>query len=359
MFRSMTPSRRGMTLPELLIVVAIIGLLAATVLPAIGTTTEARRGREAARLVSGYCARAQSAAIGKREWQGLMIQPPNSVTSGALTLRLAAVPPPYIGAILDARLAVQSTSTGTNTALPASACPTINAVPSTGPLELADIADASINVQENDLIQFDGEGPMYEIVSRSPARITFRLRDGSGADNAGFTTANSPWPSATPATHTFEIFRQPVPSGSPFEMPNNRVIDLSWSGFGPSNDTLPHSSKGYPFTANYTVLAEPAQPVPTTTILFDATGRMRMITKGAARITPQHPVYLLVGRPDRVGNAFAPTLSNSDDSIGANWQYSDSWWIAIDPLTGSVRSAACRPNAAFVTESQEFVRRQL
>lgn len=168
-----------MTLIELMVVVAIVGLLAVTVLPAIGTTTEARRGREAARLVSGYCARAQGAAIGKPEWQGLMIQPPNDAAFGAFTLRLAAVPPPYIGAIFDARLAVQSTSTGTNTALPASACPTINSSPSTSPLELADIADALINVQVNDWIQFEGEGPMYEIVSRSPAGIAFRLRDGS------------------------------------------------------------------------------------------------------------------------------------------------------------------------------------
>jgi prepilin-type N-terminal cleavage/methylation domain-containing protein len=74
------PTRRGMTLSELLIVVAIIGLLAVTVLPALGTTTEARRSREAARLVSGYCARAQGAAIGQADWTGLMITPSGSTS---------------------------------------------------------------------------------------------------------------------------------------------------------------------------------------------------------------------------------------------------------------------------------------
>lgn len=345
------PIRRGMTLSELLIVVAIIGLLAVTVLPALGTTTDSRRTREAARLVSGYCARAQGAAIGQADLTGLMITPSGS-TSLASEMRLARVPPPYTGAVFNAKLAVQSGTfpfnSGTCVALPESACPTLNATPASSPLEIEDIATNLVNVQPQDTIRFDGEGAVYEIVARSPGGITFRNRDSAASANAGFATTNQPWPAATPATHTFEIFRKPVPKGQPFDIPNKRVIDLGWSGYGPSNDVS---------AANYTsLLSTPGQTV---SVLFDATGRMRLIMRGTARVTPQHPVYLLVGRPDRVGNAPVSSLSSNDDSIGANWQYPDSWWIAIDPLTGSVRSAECRPNAATVTESQEFIRNQL
>jgi type II secretory pathway pseudopilin PulG len=340
-----------MTLPELLIVVAIIGLLAVTVLPALSTTTEARRGREAARLVSGYCARAQGAAIGQSDWTGLMIMS-GSTARSAFELRMARVPPPYTGAILNARLAVQSGTfpfnSGTCVAFPESACPTLNSTPSASPLELDDIASVPVNVQPQDTIRFDGEGPIYEIVSRGAGGITFRNRDGGAALNAGFSTTNQPWPAATPATHTFEIFRKPVPKGQPFEIPNKRVIDLGWSGYGPANDLT---------AVNYTPLLN--VPGQTVSLLFDAIGRMRLIMRGTARVTPQHPVYLLVGRPDRVGNTPSTSLSANDDSLGANWQYASSWWIAIEPLTGNVRSAECRPNATTVTESQEFIRGQL
>ena len=341
-----------MTLPELLIVVAIIGLLAVTVLPALGTTTESRRTREAARVISGYCARAQGSAIGKAQWNGLLLQTTNTTSTVVSQLRLAAVPPPYTGAVLNARLAVQAgtnpVNSGTCVALPESACPTINSSPTASPAELSDIASDSVNVRPHDLIRFAGEGATYDIVSASSTAITLRNRDGgSGAAIAGFSTTNQPWPAATPAVHTFEIFRQPIATGQPVEIPNNRVIDMAWSGYGPSNDDT---------ATNYSRFNAAGQQV---AILFDATGRMRLVMRGTSRITPLHPVYFLVGRPDRVGNDVASSLSTTDDSLGTNWQYADSWWIAIEPLTGAVRSAECKPHGSTVTESQLFIRNQL
>lgn len=338
-----------MTLPELLIVVAIIGLLAITVLPSLATTSEFRRGREAARVVSGYCARVQSQAIGNRDWSGFSLTAINSTSFGVDTIRAVTIPPPYTGAILNARLAVQSSTSQTGIAIfatPESACPIINGTNVAAfPLEISDIDTPAANVNVGDLIRFDGEGLLYEVVSRSIARIDFQLRGNTAHNPAGFTTGNQPWPSASPAAHTFEIFRRPVPSGQLFDLPNNRAIDLFWSGYGPAND---------PAAQAYTSFNAPGQTV---SIVFDGTGRLRLIMRDATRYVARDPVYLLIGRPDRVGKDFAQ-LSPDDDTVGANWQYADSWWIVIDPAAGTIRSAECRPGVSTVTASQEFVRRQ-
>lgn len=331
-----------MTLTELLVVVAIIGLLAVTVLPSLATTTESRRTREAARVVSGIFARAHSAAIGKRDWAGMLIASETNST-GALNIRLVSVPPPYTGAILNAKLAVQ---TGTNTtgavnaALAASACPVASGASATStPLELSDFSTSGVNA--GDLLQFDGMAPAYEVVTITTGSIQFRIRQ-SGSSNAGFSTTSQPWPASTPATYTFEIFRKPLPGGQTFPVPNGRAIDMGWSGY---DEPLGYQR----FNTNGEQVS----------VLFDTTGRMRLIMRGTARVTPLNPVYFLVGRPDRIGNGYAASLSPADDSLGANWQYPDSWWIAIDPLTGTVRSAECRPNATSVSESQRFIRNQL
>jgi hypothetical protein len=53
------------------------------------------------------------------------------------------------------------------------------------------------------------------------------------------------------------------------------------------------------------------------------------------------------------------TLSPTDDSLGANWQYPDSFWIGIDILSGVCKTAECRPNATGVIDSQLFIRQAL
>jgi hypothetical protein len=72
------------------------------------------------------------------------------------------------------------------------------------------------------------------------------------------------------------------------------------------------------------------------------------------RLTVTGPVFLLLGRADRAGQASA-AANPADDSVGANWQYSDSVWIAIDPFTGAVRSAECKPNAAGANDTEKML----
>ena len=325
-----------MTLVELLVVVTILLILAVTVLPSIAGSAESRRSRETARSVSSFIARAQSRSIGRQQWAGFMFLA-TGAGLGAVDLLTVDVPEAYRG---DSATASVSIACGGNTG-------TASAVTAG---DLSSIG--TVNTGTNDLIRFDSRGPTFEITSGSSLPIVFRPRGntsgttsgGTGGEDIGQSTLNTPWPSPSPATHTFEIFRQPVPAGPPFTLPEGRVIDITWSGYGPNNATYRNFSSGS-----------------TVGVLFDGTGRMRQLIVNSIRQTAIGPVFLLVGRADRAGQSDQSPLA--DDSKGANWQYADSTWIAIDPFTGVVKSAECTPLATSptptVVDSQAWIRQAL
>lgn len=316
--------RRGMTLVELLVVVAILGLVAVTVLPAISSTTDARRSREAARSVSGYVSKAQSRAIGRPEWAGLWLSPPASSVSAnfAVDLYLADVTPLFRGDTLSAN--VRGSASGALFILTSGSLQSLTPTVSIG-----------------DLVRFDGQPPWYEYVNPT----TIRLRD-SGGDNVNQTPLNTPWP-ASAVPHTFEVLRRPIRSGATSTIADGTCVDLHWSGCGGSTAT-----SYIPFGASPGPIA----------ILFDGTGRLRQLFYRGARQPVAGPVYLLIGRTDRAGNS-AGVLNNADDSIGANWQYPDSYWIAIDPMTGVAKTAECTRQAGLSTDdvfaSQSFIRSEI
>jgi prepilin-type N-terminal cleavage/methylation domain-containing protein len=336
MFKPHSTRRAGMTLVELLVVVAIIGLLAVTVLPNVATTTENRRSREAARVTSTFFAKAQSRAIGRPEWAGVTIVPTNANVLYSIDLFQANVPQVYRGESYAAAATISSSDTGFARSLTFSPDVTIPAVR---------------NVQSGDLIRFDGRGPWYELSGTGAGtKVQFRGSTGiqSAAEMVAQTERNTPWPT-TGAPHPFEILRQPVRNGSAFTIPDGRCVDLAWSGFGNSS---------------FTRFVNPGTPVtvPTVTLLFDATGRVRQIftqnAAGANRVTVTGPVYFLVGRVDRANNdpTLASTYDGNDDTKGFNWQYGDSYWIVIDPASGIVKTAECLPKQTDVIASQQFAR---
>lgn len=318
--------RSGMSLTELLVVIAILGLLAITVVPAFGTSAELRRTRGASRAVSSVMAKAQARSIGRPTWSGFRILPMSS-GSGADRVVVVDSHPPYRGDTATAAVTVAAGATGTGTATPVVA---------------GDFAWlSSLAITANDVIRFDGRGPAFRITSANALPILFALRGPSGGEDVGQSQLNTPWPSAGP--HTVEIFRQPMPAGTPFVIPENRVIDLRWSRYG----------AGGSFNADDTV-----------TVLFDSSGRMRQIsavavTGSQTTITASMPLFLLVGRADRAGRNEQLPLDPNDDTLGANWQYADSWWLAIDPGAGIVKAAECNATADTLIDSQRFIRQTL
>lgn len=358
---------RGMTLIELLVVVAIIGVLAVTVLPNIANTAESRRTREAARIVSSFISKAQSRAVGGREWSGFMLAATNTTSSfAAIDVFLADVPPVYRGDTVPALLTITGSTSDTRTVSG-----------SNGQLALSGTWSEGAGVKPNDLIRFDGRGPYYQIDSRTtggPAvtgtsfRFAPRGFDAVADEDAGFQLRNTPWPPAD-VPMAFEVWRQPAPAGSPLSLGDGRAVDLYWSGVGPPTlavGSLTFTGSSYrPFAI--TNAATTATAGASTSVLFDGTGRLRQVVCQSGTTTRRMPVtgpvYLLIGRVDRVAQGF--NASPSDDSVGANWQYRDSFWVAIDPATGVVKTAECAPSPLGTTdlekcvESQSWIRQAL
>lgn len=326
--------RSGMTLPELLVVVAIIGLLAVTVLPAFSTTNEARRSRTASNALSSFVAKAQARSVGRSTWAGFQVIPINASSAVADQLAVVDCPEPYRGDTSSAAVTVAFAGTS-GTATPTSA---------------ADFATFStFTITAADVIRFDGKNPGYQLTSGTAIPFCFSLRDTLATEDVGQSSAVTAWPSST-GSHTVEIFRQPIPAGTPFVLPEGRVIDLSHSGYGMAFQTFA-TSPSY---------------VTGIVVLFDASGRPRQfristsngVANTTAVLTANAPLFFLVGRPDRAGNA-QTSLDPNDDSVGANWQYPESWWIGLDPASGVVKASQCPANAISVTDSQKLIRAEM
>jgi prepilin-type N-terminal cleavage/methylation domain-containing protein len=320
MLPSVSHHRRGMSLIELLVVVSIIGLLAATVIPSLASSSESRRTREAARTISSFISRAQSRAIGRREWSGFSIFPASASSSAGVDIAFAETPPVYRGPTAGSMVDVVVSGLGG----------TLNYYPESTAKILA-----QAGVIAGDLICFNGTGSWYELTAGGAGIKRRPFKD------SGQTDRNTPWPAAG-VSHTYEIALQPRTTGSPVPVPNARVIDLSCSGYVVSG-------------VGWVPFAGPGDKV---TILFDGAGQLRSINDGSS-VTVTGPVMLLVGRADRAGQPRVLPLDPKNDSLGANWQYPDSAWIGINPMTGAVRTAGCVPNAATVDDSQAWIRQSL
>lgn len=341
MFSHFSLGRRGMTLVELMVVVAIIGILSIVVLPLLASSSESRKTREAARSLTSYVARSQTRALGRTEWAGFWMVPVEG-TNYALDLFAADVPEVFQGDTIPATVIGSATSY----VVSSSTIPVFVLISVSG-----SIGGATVTGSVGDLVRFDATGPWYSLLTSSGTLLG--LRSGSNAlcptnENANQTELNTPWPAAN-VPHTYELMRLPNRSGSPLTFADGRCVDMAWSGYGPPSD----------YTNNLlsaTTVFGSGNPV---AVLFDGTGRLRQLVGNGKRITPTSAVFLLVGRSDRVGNSVASPLDPNDDSAGTNWQYADSYWIGIDPLTGVTKVAECTKGAADVVASQANIRSEL
>lgn len=335
--------RRGMTLVELLVVVAILGLLAVTVLPAFSNGSDARAARQAVAVVTSQLSKAQAAAIGKPTPAGIWIQPPGT-GAAAIEMALARQPPHYQGDTFSATVSGSMVNSGEFALTFSASNVTLLSGSTTPPF-----------VSTGDLIQLGGSGPSFELLCPAPLSSgtgwSARLRTASGQ-----TPHNTVLP-ANGAAFTFAIQRKPLRIGGAVTIGSGMAIDLAWSGIGLSRfGQMPLAGDaGLSSLSGYTL----GQAL---VLSFNAAGGVNELqtlnvppmAAAETRLAVREPLFFLVGRADRCGLPYnsAPT----EEMPGANWQYPDSFWISVDPRTGLIKTADTKLQMATARDSQAYIR---
>ncbi|MFM7243685.1 MAG: Tfp pilus assembly protein FimT/FimU, partial [Planctomycetaceae bacterium] len=262
--------RRGMTLVELLVVVAILGLLSVVVLPNLANPGDARKVREAARSVSGLVANVQSRAIGTRSGAGLWIEPlPNMVTDSqgvahvvAIDLFAAQVPEPYAGEALNSVVIVAPAASGTAATLT---------------FQNGFILPATLTSSSNMLIRFAGSPTSFRLLpfTDSPTTATMNL-------SRGQTPFNTAWPVTTSTGVAYEVLLAATKDPSvAVTLGDGMAIDLTWTNLG--------SAGPWGFASSSPSPLQPSQ------VLYDSSGRPAEVVLSGGLAEPMiEPVCLLV-----------------------------------------------------------------
>jgi len=341
----------GLTMIELLIVVAVMVILIGIALPVMKTGIEARRLREASRQVNTAVTLAKSLAAETDRYAGLLIDveslPEDRTKLFARRLYLAETPPPYAGDMVGATAAI--TAPFQATFLDANSANLVNVV------------------NDGDLIRFDHRNPYYRINDPPPP--------GTLPPFALNLSGPPFWPEVKvpPLELSYEIIRSPEKSSStPFELPSGAVIDLNNSGSGLTDISLsrgapaawmasfayqrgiycqPTMSNGFNYVAVAAVspfLSAGSEPVwPTTlgktvvdnnitwrcvaprpvTVVFGPSGRMTgvMGLTPAMSNMPTETLHLLIGDLENIG---ALNLANGSGL-----------WVSVGHHTGRITTA--------------------
>ena len=293
-----------MTLVELLVVVAILGLLSVVVLPNLSNPGDARKAREAARAVSGFIANVQSRTIGARSGAGLWIEPlPNVVTGSdgfnhvvAIDLFAAQVPEPYAGEALNSSVMVTPSATGSSATL---AFQNGFSLPPT------------LTASSNLVIRFVG----------SPT--TFRLQPFAGTPTQASMTAsrnqtpyNTAWPVTTSTGIGYEVLLAATKDATAsLTLGDGMAVDLTWTYLG--------STPAWP-------PGDAISPAAASQVLYDSAGRPSEVIRSGGLSEPiVDPVCLLL----------APLQMIQD---GTCFTKPGAYWVAIDPRGGAPRVAEVR-----------------
>jgi prepilin-type N-terminal cleavage/methylation domain-containing protein len=285
--------RRGMTLVELLAVVAIMVILMSLAIQVMRPGLKDRKLREASRQINTFFALAKArAAESGRPW-GVAIMPNPTVTGSSYQLFLAETPPPFAGEMLGDKATLS---------LP-------------DPMNNPHIGQATFNdtyqlTQPGDYIQFDYKGPKYQITSASgtaPRTVIFQAASGQPMPYISEDTMNAP------TRLPFQVYRSPILSNAnPLQLPTGTVIDLTSSGIGQSGTEMAATTTLPPI------------------IMFHPSGSVDRLLN--VSFTAPGTIHLLVGRVDKV-----PTLE--PDTTKQNLTDPTASWVSIGYLTGTVTTA--------------------
>ena len=296
--------RRGMTLVELLVVLAIMGLLAVTVVPLLVGNRDKKSIRNAADAAesafSHVATKAMTSPHGAAAW---LETGTSGAGSGAAvrSIAFARVPAVASGATTIVSIAGNATTVTVSLSLSGSFA---NDLPA--PIEFAGIPGV-----------FTATGTTS--VSCANTGVT-------GAMNRTYWNASPP--PATVSSVPYSIHLPPRPSSfaSVTPLPGGVAIDLSESQIGLNSSATKLS--GYNRVA----------------IEYDRTGSplsvwMSTATSGGGwtrqMLTASTPIVLAIGMQSQAGQGWVSTPTV--DSPGASWQSPFARWLLIDPRNGAAR----------------------
>lgn len=369
-----SPSRRGVTLVELLVVVTLLSILLGIAATAARTGARGKKQREAARQVNAFFAGARTRAIELDRSVGVEIvnNRPNEPQAG-LTLFMVETPPPYSG---DLTTAVCQMTEKPSTALGGRTARLVFDVTTTSLL----LDDSFLQV--NDVIFLGYGNQPYRVVQVDA--VASGLRPVIIAWDVD-QPAPLAWVSASgtlspPQTTPFTIYRKPQRNSiSPLQIPTGVCIDLRFSGIGTQGAELQTALPGatgvlseeYPkimFSPNGSVDALYVEDAANST----ATDIV------ASRGLPTGNINLLVGRYDQVISvtdwlAAATPASKSLGNLyvlappedGSNLADPEAMWISINRITGHIATTnnavvngidATTSDAAIIASSRRFAK---
>jgi prepilin-type N-terminal cleavage/methylation domain-containing protein len=348
--RDVRQLRRGLTLVELLMVIAIIVTLAAVVLPSVKELLKDQKITQAARQVQSYFETARARAMATGRPVGVLIDRLSYVNAAAggtlvtsstsLRMSIVEVMPPYAGDIqgATAKLINNATPPGSfvNVALlPTSTCATASAIVTAG--DLITFGDNPIPLAITGVGSYtDGGGVMY---------TTLSLANPPPSQVEPIWMLNGP-----PLDLPFKIYRKPGKAlSSGVDLPRGICLDLSASGIGPTGRQFsPDVVAG---DMGWTGVAP--GDFRGIYIVFDPNGGVQRIYQGMlvgsvvqlGTYLPSSTIHLLLGKTDQVlpPTLISPfdgtTILQGSDVATANLMDPENVWVSINPFTGSIYSS--------------------
>ena len=305
---------RGMTLVELLVVVAIIGLLLAVSVPILRPMLESRRTYNAAQILAGTFQQARMKSIQEGRSYGIKLVPFDTAPTVALQLQLQKEIPVDVINPLHIRVVVVD-----GEILPCVFDETL------GWEQVTWDHPALVSVKDifkpRFLVQFNRIGRFFPIDKNR------RLKE-------PYHHLNLPEDVTSPDALEYRVTAMPVSTWlPPVVMPRGMIVDLVYSG----GETVDFN--GDPKTPDDVPVAFAAGDE--VIVMFTPLGNVNCLYVNGIRYVINEMLYFCVGEWDRQVDADGNALAEDKKS---NRDVPATYWVTLHPKTGEVRMTENAPS---------------
>jgi prepilin-type N-terminal cleavage/methylation domain-containing protein len=305
-----TRQQRGLTLVELLTVIAVMAILLSVAVPVIRPSLKDRKLRESARLINAYVAGVQARATELGRPVGIVLSRGTTNARGVYQcteIFTAEVPRPYAGDLVDSKAVVSQAGNVWTVSFPNN--PFFNTL---------------LSPKELFALKLDYKEPLYHCRRSGDQQA---LIDNSSLDLSGPPRQLVNADGSAKRSVPFQIMRSPTRStAAPLQLPNGIGLDLSVSGMGfRGTEFNPTSKLG---AGNIT-------------IMFNPNGSIERVYVGGQPLPQTTRIYLMIGRINQI-NPTNPFQQGNNSNETANLRDPANYWMSINPKTGLIRSSINR-----------------